>query len=187
MYIVSYCIHLYLRGSWKNHAIDSLILLQLVNCHQQLFLLLPLHIFPTIFKFQCNCFNEFSSECYDEDHIPWLYPQARGIIYALKDKGIEMAIASRSPTSDVAKAFLAKLGIQSMFTVQVSFAINSYLIGGLNYIHRLMISDLILHSTYNCYGNFCTFHWACKSNSSLIKTFRLFLFKSVILSLVHVS
>ena len=57
-----------------------------------------------------------------------------------------MAIASRTPTSYVAKAFLAKLGIQSMFTVQVSFAINSYLIDGLNYIHGLMISDLILRS-----------------------------------------
>ncbi|XP_057530965.1 uncharacterized protein LOC130809279 [Amaranthus tricolor] len=33
-----------------------------------------------------------------------------------------MAIASRTPTSYVAKAFLAKLGIQSMFTVQEIFS-----------------------------------------------------------------
>ena len=52
--------------------------------------------------------------------MPYLFPQARGILYALKEKGIDMAIASRSPTSKIAKAFLNKLGIQSMFVAQVS-------------------------------------------------------------------
>lgn len=51
--------------------------------------------------------------------MPSLYPHAEGILYALKDKGINVAIASRSPTPDIAKTFLQKLGIQSMFVAQV--------------------------------------------------------------------
>lgn len=51
--------------------------------------------------------------------MPSLYPHAKGILYALKDKGIDVAIASRSPTPDIAKAFLQKLGVQSMFVAQV--------------------------------------------------------------------
>lgn len=42
-----------------------------------------------------------------------------GILHALKEKGIDVAIASRSPTPDIAKIFLDKLGIQSMFVAQV--------------------------------------------------------------------
>lgn len=52
--------------------------------------------------------------------MPHLYTHAKGIMYALKDKGIDMAIASRSPTPDTAKTFLNKLEIQSMFVAQVS-------------------------------------------------------------------
>ena len=51
--------------------------------------------------------------------MPSLYPHAKGILYALKDKGIDLAIASRSPTSDIAKTFVDKLGINSMFVAQV--------------------------------------------------------------------
>lgn len=51
--------------------------------------------------------------------MPSLYPHANGILYALKDKGIDLAIASRSPTSDIAKTFIDKLGIKSMFAAQV--------------------------------------------------------------------
>lgn len=52
--------------------------------------------------------------------MPYLYPEARGIVYALKEKGIDMAVASRSPTPNIAKAFLEELGIQSLFVAQVS-------------------------------------------------------------------
>lgn len=52
--------------------------------------------------------------------MPSLYPHAKGILYALKDKGIDVAIASRSPTVDIAKAFLDKLDIRSMFVAQVN-------------------------------------------------------------------
>ncbi|GAY38795.1 hypothetical protein CUMW_039420 [Citrus unshiu] len=57
--------------------------------------------------------------CY-EDEIPYLYPHAKGILEALKEKGIHVAVASRSPTPDIAKTFLHKLGIHSMFVPMVS-------------------------------------------------------------------
>jgi magnesium-dependent phosphatase 1 len=40
-------------------------------------------------------------------------------MYALKEKGIDMAIASRSPTPDIGKVFLDKLELQFMFVAQV--------------------------------------------------------------------
>jgi len=46
-------------------------------------------------------------------------------MYALKEKGIDMAIASRSPTPDIAKVFLDKLELQSMFVAQVRILISS--------------------------------------------------------------
>lgn len=62
----------------------------------------------------------YSSDRLPKDEIPYLYPQARGILNALKDKGIEMAIASRASRRGVAKSFLEKLGIHFMFSSQVS-------------------------------------------------------------------
>lgn len=53
--------------------------------------------------------------------MPSLYPQAKGIVSALKAKGIQMAIASRSPTSDIANTFIDKLNIKSMFVAKVVF------------------------------------------------------------------
>ena len=52
--------------------------------------------------------------------MPRLYPDAKGILYAFKEKGIDLAIASRSPTADIAKTFLDKLDIKSMFVAQVN-------------------------------------------------------------------
>lgn len=52
--------------------------------------------------------------------MPSMYPHARGILTAFQDKGIDMAIASRSPTADIAKTFIEKLNIKSMFVAQVS-------------------------------------------------------------------
>lgn len=66
-----------------------------------------------------SCF--FVSECCSKREMPSLYPHAKGILYALKDKGIDVAIASRSPTVDIAKAFLDKLDISLMFVAQVSY------------------------------------------------------------------
>ena len=60
------------------------------------------------------------SECRSKRDMPRLYPHAKGILYALKDKGVKIAIASRSPTPDIANTFIDKLGIKSMFVAQVS-------------------------------------------------------------------
>ncbi|KAL6659739.1 hypothetical protein ACP70R_002568 [Stipagrostis hirtigluma subsp. patula] len=56
-----------------------------------------------------------------KDKIPYLYPQARGILKALKEKGVEMAIASRASRRGVAKTFMEKLGIHFMFGAQEIF------------------------------------------------------------------
>ena len=40
-------------------------------------------------------------------------------MYTLKEKGIDMVIASRLPTSDIAKVFQDKLELQPMFVAQV--------------------------------------------------------------------
>lgn len=62
----------------------------------------------------------FCSECLSKCDMPSLYPHAKGILHALKDKGIDIAVASRSPTPDKANTFLEKLGIKSFFVAQVS-------------------------------------------------------------------
>ncbi|KAK3143220.1 hypothetical protein QOZ80_4BG0360150 [Eleusine coracana subsp. coracana] len=67
----------------------------------------------TLWPFQCDRLPK--------DEIPYLYPQARGILNALKDKGVEMAIASRASRRGVAKTFLEILGIHSMFGEQEIF------------------------------------------------------------------
>ncbi|PQQ01091.1 magnesium-dependent phosphatase 1 [Prunus yedoensis var. nudiflora] len=64
----------------------------------------------------------FYCECRSKREMPSLYPHARGILYALKEKGIDLAIASRSPTADIAKTFIDKLSIKSMFVAQEIFS-----------------------------------------------------------------
>ncbi|TVU25618.1 hypothetical protein EJB05_28121, partial [Eragrostis curvula] len=66
----------------------------------------------TLWPFQCDRLPK--------DEIPYLYPQARGILNALRDKGVEMAIASRASRRGVAKTFLEKLGIQFIFGAQTN-------------------------------------------------------------------
>ncbi|XP_010907706.1 uncharacterized protein [Elaeis guineensis] len=63
----------------------------------------------------------FYCECCSKREMPFLYPHAMGILNALKDKGIDVAIASRSPTPDIAKTFLDKLGMRTMFVAQEIF------------------------------------------------------------------
>ncbi|KAL0335045.1 UNVERIFIED_CONTAM: hypothetical protein Sradi_4716400 [Sesamum radiatum] len=60
----------------------------------------------------------FTANVAPKREMPKLYPQAKGILCALKDKGVGVAIASRSPTPDIANTFLEKLGIKSMFVAQ---------------------------------------------------------------------
>jgi phosphoglycolate phosphatase-like HAD superfamily hydrolase len=62
-----------------------------------------------------------TSDHYPIGELPYPpYPQATGITRALQYKGIDVAIASRSPTPDIANLFLEIMGIQSLFIAQVS-------------------------------------------------------------------
>ncbi|XP_022136381.1 magnesium-dependent phosphatase 1 [Momordica charantia] len=88
--------------------------LQIIGMFQVLPKLVVFDLDYTLWPFYC--------ECRSKRDMPSLYPHATGILYALKDKGIDLAIASRSPTSDIAKTFIDKLGIKSMFVAQEIFS-----------------------------------------------------------------
>ncbi|KAK1387811.1 Magnesium-dependent phosphatase 1-like protein [Heracleum sosnowskyi] len=60
----------------------------------------------------------FYCECHSKREMPKLYPHAKGILLALQNKGIDVAIASRSPTADITMTFLHKLHIKFMFVAQ---------------------------------------------------------------------
>ncbi|PON98327.1 Magnesium-dependent phosphatase-1 type [Trema orientale] len=64
----------------------------------------------------------FYCECRSKREMPSLYKDARGILNAFKEKGVDIAIASRSPTADIAKTFLDKLNITSMFVAKEIFS-----------------------------------------------------------------
>ncbi|KAE8708390.1 Haloacid dehalogenase-like hydrolase superfamily protein isoform 2 [Hibiscus syriacus] len=64
----------------------------------------------------------FYCECRSRREMPSMYPHVQGIIAALKEKGIDMAIASRSPTADIANTFLDKLNIKSFFVAKEIFS-----------------------------------------------------------------
>ncbi|KAK1439995.1 hypothetical protein QVD17_05820 [Tagetes erecta] len=64
----------------------------------------------------------FYCECRSKHDTPSMYPHAKGILYALKDKGIDMAIASRSPSRDTAETFIDKLGINQLFVAKEIFS-----------------------------------------------------------------
>ena len=55
------------------------------------------------------------SECRSMNENPSLYPEAKGILTALKQKGVTMAVASRTPTPDIARCFLDKLSLLNHF------------------------------------------------------------------------
>lgn len=82
--------------------------LRLLNTAQLLPRLLVLDLDYTLWPFYC--------ECRSKSDNPRLYPQARGILNALKEKEVKMAVASRTPTPDIARVYLNKLGLTSLFT-----------------------------------------------------------------------
>ncbi|KAF7843023.1 magnesium-dependent phosphatase 1 [Senna tora] len=88
--------------------------LQIMGVFQVLPRLVVFDLDYTLWPFYC--------ECRSKREMPSMYPQAKGILYALKDKGIDVAIASRSPTADTARTFLDKLSIKSMFVAQEIFS-----------------------------------------------------------------
>ena len=69
-------------------------------------------------SYYTNSISNFS-ECRSKHDTPSLFPHSRGILSALKDEGIDAAIASKSPTPHIATTYLDKLKITSMFVAQV--------------------------------------------------------------------
>ncbi|XP_019151912.1 PREDICTED: magnesium-dependent phosphatase 1-like [Ipomoea nil] len=67
----------------------------------------------TLWPFFCN----MRCKC----EVPILYPQVKGILCALKEVGVGIGIASRSPTPHIADAYLWKLGIKSMVVAKEVF------------------------------------------------------------------
>ncbi|KAF3334348.1 magnesium-dependent phosphatase 1 isoform X1 [Carex littledalei] len=64
----------------------------------------------------------YDCDHYSKGQLPYPpYPHATGITQALKDKGVDLAVASRSPTPDIAKSYLEIMGIQSLFIAQEIF------------------------------------------------------------------
>ncbi|XP_078442140.1 haloacid dehalogenase-like hydrolase (HAD) superfamily protein [Wolffia australiana] len=102
--------------------------LQILGLFQALPRLVVFDLDYTLWPFYC--------ECRSKKDMPRLYPQARGILHALKDKGIDIAIASRSPTPDIAKAFLEKLELQSSFVAQEIFSSWTHKTEHFQRIHR---------------------------------------------------
>ncbi|KAK6777873.1 hypothetical protein RDI58_024591 [Solanum bulbocastanum] len=68
----------------------------------------------------------FYCECLSKQQMPSLYPHGKDILYALKDKGVNIAIASRSPTPDIANAFLDKLGLSLLFVAKLQEIFSSW-------------------------------------------------------------
>ncbi|XP_015893777.3 uncharacterized protein LOC107427888 [Ziziphus jujuba] len=88
--------------------------LQIIGMFQVLPRLVVFDLDYTLWPFYC--------ECRSKREMPSLYPHVKGILHAFKEKGIDMAIASRSPTADIAKTFIEKLSINSMFVAQEIFS-----------------------------------------------------------------
>ncbi|XAR53022.1 Protein-tyrosine-phosphatase [Bertholletia excelsa] len=86
---------------------------QLMGMFQVLPRLVVFDLDYTLWPFYC--------ECRSKRETPSLYPHSKGILFALKDKGVDVAIASRSPTPDTARTFINKLGIRSMFVAEEIF------------------------------------------------------------------
>ncbi|KAI5558328.1 hypothetical protein BDE02_17G033000 [Populus trichocarpa] len=93
--------------------------LQIIGMFQVLPRLVVFDLDYTLWPFYCDCRSK--------REMPSLFPQAKGILYALKEKGIDMAIASRSSTSDIAKTFIDKLSLKPMFVAQTGIPFNSML------------------------------------------------------------
>ncbi|KAI9177045.1 hypothetical protein LWI28_010387 [Acer negundo] len=88
--------------------------MQIIGMFQVLPRLVVFDLDYTLWPFYC--------ECRSKREMPSMYPNAKGILHALKDKGIDVAVASRSPTPDIANTFLHKLSIDSIFVAKEIFS-----------------------------------------------------------------
>ncbi|XP_044980277.1 magnesium-dependent phosphatase 1 isoform X1 [Hordeum vulgare subsp. vulgare] len=102
--------------------------LQILGLFQVLPRLVVFDLDYTLWPFYCECRSKRES--------PSLYRHAKGIMCALKEKGVDMAIASRSPTSDIARAFIDKLELQPMFVAQEIFSSWTHKTEHFQKIHR---------------------------------------------------
>ncbi|XP_021273615.1 magnesium-dependent phosphatase 1-like [Herrania umbratica] len=102
--------------------------LEIIGQFQKLPCLVVFDLDYTLWPFYC--------ECCDEDETPYLYQHAKAILLALKEKGIDIAIASRSPTPQIAKTFLDKLGIRPMFVAEEIFSSWTHKTEHFQRIHR---------------------------------------------------
>lgn len=102
--------------------------LQIIGLYRNLPRLVVFDLDHTLWPFFCNGCRG--------DEIPHLYPQAKGIILALREKGIGLAIASRSSAPGVATLFLKKLGIEPMFLTQEIYPTSSPKTSHFQRIHR---------------------------------------------------
>ncbi|KAG0568500.1 hypothetical protein KC19_6G023600 [Ceratodon purpureus] len=81
--------------------------LRLLNGSSNLPRLVVFDLDYTLWPFWC--------ECRSSKENPSLYPEAKGVLDALRQKGVTMAVASRTPTPDIARCFLNKLNITDYF------------------------------------------------------------------------
>ncbi|XP_021897506.1 magnesium-dependent phosphatase 1-like [Carica papaya] len=102
--------------------------LQIIGQYHSLPRLIVFDLDYTLWPYYCEC-------CF-EDSTPYLYQQAKGILYALKEKQIDVAIASRSPTPEIARTFLENLGIKSMFVAEEIFSSWTHKTEHFQRIHR---------------------------------------------------
>ncbi|KAK0603036.1 hypothetical protein LWI29_000751 [Acer saccharum] len=102
--------------------------LQTIGQYQNLPRLVVFDLDYTLWPFYCEC-------CY-ENEMPEVYTHVKGIIEALKERGVDMAVASRSPTPNIAKTFLHKLGFHSMFVAQEIFSSWTHKTEHFQRIHR---------------------------------------------------
>lgn len=79
----------------------------MLNAASLLPLLVVFDLDYTLWPFYCDCRSRSDN--------PRLYREARGILNALKEREIKMAVASRTPTPDIARVYLNKLGLNSFF------------------------------------------------------------------------
>ncbi|CAJ1936137.1 unnamed protein product [Sphenostylis stenocarpa] len=87
--------------------------LQVMGLFQVLPRLVVFDLDYTLWPFYC--------ECPSKNDTPSLFPHSRGILHALKHQRIDVAIASKSPTPDIATTYLHKLSIRSMFVAEEIF------------------------------------------------------------------
>ncbi|WIA09098.1 hypothetical protein OEZ85_008511 [Tetradesmus obliquus] len=93
---------------------------QLLDSYSSLPKVLVLDLDYTVWPYWCEMYSP-------SDKPPGLYPEAGAIIDACRERQMLVAAASRTPTPDVARAFMQKLGLDARFdNIQLIPAANGY-------------------------------------------------------------